>query len=110
MREMDVLSPGSSHDRCQYLKTNPRREGLPRTVTQWRQEREERRQKRREERVRLGKPDLKSDSETEEPSAFAISNAATESTSGGFRRSKRLGAKGGESPPCVDLGLGHKPG
>ena len=101
MREMDVLSPGNSHDRCQYLKTNPRREGLPRTVTQWRQEREERRQKRREERVRLGKPDLKSDSEAEGPSAFEITN--TESTSNSTRRSARLKARRGNAPSVLTL-------
>ena len=36
MRDMKVTSPGNSHDRCQLFQPNPRREGLPKTVTEWR--------------------------------------------------------------------------
>ena len=32
---MRVTSPGTSTDRCQNFKPNPRRMGLPRTVTEW---------------------------------------------------------------------------
>ena len=39
MRSMDVVSPGNSLDRCQTLKPNPRRAGLPRTVTEWKERR-----------------------------------------------------------------------
>ena len=42
MRDMDVTSPGNSFDHCQQLRPNPRREGLPRTVTEWQAQREQR--------------------------------------------------------------------
>ena len=93
MREMDVLSPGTSYDRCQYLKSNPRREGLPRTVTEWREKREERRQERRLERERLNNPDLRSESEGEDLSAFDIVNSEQDNGPVGVRRSERVRGK-----------------
>ena len=103
MRDMDVLSPGNSRDRCQHLQANPRREGLPRTVTEWRKEREERRKIRREERRGLGNSDIKSDSEGEELSAFDILNSTEQELGKEVRRSERIrsgrrGTKGSQKP------------
>ena len=94
MRELDVLSPGNYYDRCQHLVNNPRREGLPKTVTEWRAMREERRAKRREERIRTNNAELRSESEGEELSAFEIANLETQETpSPPTRRSARIRGK-----------------
>ena len=109
MREMDVLSPGNSRGKCQYLQANPRREGLPKTVTEWKREREDRRRLRREERGRTGNSDLKSDSEGEELSPFDILNSSCLESGGGVRRSARIrGAKKGTSSSQGLLGSSYR--
>ena len=66
------MVPENCRDHCQHLANNPRREGLPKTVTEWRLQREERRRIRREERRRTKDVDLRSESEGEDISAFDI--------------------------------------
>ena len=94
MREMDIQPTGSFYERCQKLPPNPRREGLPKTVTEWFALREQRRKKRREERVRLNQQDTQSDSEDEELTAYDIAGPGNNSDSfDNRRRSQRLQTK-----------------
>ena len=43
MRDMDVMSPGNSYDHTQHLSPNPRRAGLPSSVTEWKAQADARR-------------------------------------------------------------------
>ena len=92
MRELDVSSPGNFSDRCQHLQPNPRREGLPKTVTEWRARKERRKEERRQQRL-LGKGNPQSESEDDERTAFDISNSGQEDPAVPQRRSTRLKGK-----------------
>ena len=96
---MNVLVPENCRDHCQHLANNPRREGLPKTVTEWRLQREERRRIRREERRRTKDADLKSESESEEISAFDIISSGLQSGNvAPLRRSARIKNTPGRTP------------
>ena len=92
MRELDVSSPGNFSDRCQHLQPNPRREGLPKTVTEWRATKERRKEERRQQRL-LGKGNSQSESEDEDRTAFDITNSGQDDPALPQRRSARLKGK-----------------
>ena len=83
MRELDVLSPGNFTDRSQHFQPNPRREGLPKTVTEWRARKEERKEERRRQRA-LGIGITQSESEDDERTAFDITNSGKDDSPAGF--------------------------
>ena len=83
MRDLDVLSPGNSYDHCQTLQPNPRRAGLPRTVSEWRDLRRE----------KHGQTQTTSTAEIENFSAFEEMRSSGNETLTGRRRSTRVQSK-----------------
>ena len=87
MRDMDVMSPGNSYDRTQHLSPNPRRAGLPRTVTEWKAQADARRQAK----LQCKNGQTSDDFQNDELSAFEIAQSMVESqTSSQTRSSARL--------------------
>ena len=76
MKEMKVKSPGNYHDVNQTRTPNPRRKGLPATVTEWRAWKAEKRRRASEDQDGLGLTSTpETEEESEELSAFEIARS-----------------------------------
>ena len=104
MREMSVKTPGNSIDCCQHLRPNPRRMGLPRTVTEWRALREQ----------RLNDPTSQANHSSHELTAYEIMKMDNPDTSSSVRRSERIKktkpTQGGPDPTAGPSSRGSSAG